>query len=162
MAKAIPRPEPVSAPSQKGARPSPGKKPAARRPRYTRAESRKICDRFHAAMPEPKGELHFVNPFTLLVAVVLSPVALLEELDMLDIAQCPKIIVETDNGIDDVNRCGLVYTKKTDLQEVYNSLLDGSESHLRSYVRNIEAIIGKGNYEAQVLPQTEVEIILGR
>jgi endonuclease III len=28
--------------------------------------------RFHASVPEPKGELEFVNPFTLLVAVVLS------------------------------------------------------------------------------------------
>ena len=31
-----------------------------------------IFRRFHAAEPEPKGELHSVNPFTLLVAVVLS------------------------------------------------------------------------------------------
>ncbi len=29
-------------------------------------------DRLAAAMPEPKGELNYVNPFTLLVAVVLS------------------------------------------------------------------------------------------
>jgi endonuclease-3 len=28
--------------------------------------------RFHAADPEPKGELDYINPFTLLVAVVLS------------------------------------------------------------------------------------------
>ena len=28
--------------------------------------------RFQAANPEPKGELHYVNPYTLLVAVVLS------------------------------------------------------------------------------------------
>lgn len=31
-----------------------------------------IFSRFHKAMPEPKGELEYVNPFTLLVAVVLS------------------------------------------------------------------------------------------
>jgi endonuclease III len=31
-----------------------------------------IFRRFQAAEPEPKGELHYVNPFTLLVAVVLS------------------------------------------------------------------------------------------
>jgi endonuclease III len=28
--------------------------------------------RFHASVPEPKGELEYINPFTLLVAVVLS------------------------------------------------------------------------------------------
>src|SRR5690606_26030972 len=31
-----------------------------------------IFRRFHAANPEPKGELEYVNPYTLLVAVVLS------------------------------------------------------------------------------------------
>ena len=31
-----------------------------------------IFRRFHAANPEPKGELRYINPFTLLVAVVLS------------------------------------------------------------------------------------------
>ena len=33
---------------------------------------REIFTRFQAAVPEPKGELEHVNPFTLLVAVVLS------------------------------------------------------------------------------------------
>ena len=33
---------------------------------------REIFDRFHAAEPEPKGELHHTNAFTLLVAVALS------------------------------------------------------------------------------------------
>ena len=33
---------------------------------------REIFDRFHAAEPEPKGELHHVNAFTLVVAVALS------------------------------------------------------------------------------------------
>ena len=31
-----------------------------------------IFARLHAANPEPRGELEYVNPFTLLVAVVLS------------------------------------------------------------------------------------------
>lgn len=42
--------------------------PRARKP----AEIREIFRRFQAANPEPKGELEHVNPFTLLVAVVLS------------------------------------------------------------------------------------------
>jgi endonuclease III len=36
------------------------------------AEVEEAFRRFQAAMPEPKGELQHVNPFTLLVAVVLS------------------------------------------------------------------------------------------
>ena len=42
------------------------------RARYTRAEMRAIFERFRKQRPEPKGELEHVNPFTLLVAVVLS------------------------------------------------------------------------------------------
>jgi endonuclease-3 len=38
----------------------------------TTAEIEEAFRRFRKAMPEPKGELHYVNPFTLLVAVVLS------------------------------------------------------------------------------------------
>src|SRR5262249_34048099 len=39
---------------------------------WTPAEVDEAFRRFQAAMPEPKGELHSVNAFTLLVAVVLS------------------------------------------------------------------------------------------
>ncbi len=42
------------------------------RARYTQAEMRAIFERFRQQRPEPKGELDHVNPFTLLVAVVLS------------------------------------------------------------------------------------------
>jgi hypothetical protein len=88
--------------------------------------------------------------------------AFIEELDMLDINQCPKVIVETDNGINDVSECGKVYTDNADIVRLYGSLLEGSESHLRAYVSNIEKQIGKGNYVAQVLTQAQVDTILGR
>jgi endonuclease-3 len=39
---------------------------------WTPAEVDEAFRRFQAAMPEPKGELQHINPFTLLVAVVLS------------------------------------------------------------------------------------------
>jgi endonuclease-3 len=39
---------------------------------WTEAEIEEVFRRLHAANPEPRGELHYVNPFTLLVAVVLS------------------------------------------------------------------------------------------
>ena len=39
---------------------------------WSRAEIAEAFARWRAAMPEPKGELEYVNPFTLLVAVVLS------------------------------------------------------------------------------------------
>ena len=59
------------------------KKPAARAkadskalqgatPPWSRTEIEEAFRRFEAAMPEPRGELEHINPFTLLVAVVLS------------------------------------------------------------------------------------------
>ena len=41
-------------------------------PQWTTAEIEEAFRRFQAARPEPKGELEHINPFTLLVAVVLS------------------------------------------------------------------------------------------
>jgi endonuclease-3 len=41
-------------------------------PQWTKPEIKEAFRRFKAAMPEPKGELQYVTPFTLLVAVVLS------------------------------------------------------------------------------------------
>ena len=54
------------------ARPA-GRAKAGKRVRpWTPAEVEEAFRRFHAANPEPKGELEYVNPYTLLVAVVLS------------------------------------------------------------------------------------------
>jgi len=87
--------------------------------------------------------------------------AFIEELDMLDIVGCPKVIVETSDLIAE-GQCGLTYTDEKALKTMYTHLVDGSKSHLRAYVKNIEEIIGEGNYVAQVLTQEEVDAILGR
>jgi endonuclease-3 len=66
MPKAVrPGPSPPK-PAGKGKR-----KPTARR-RASPERVEEIFQRFAAANPEPKGELEYVNPYTLLVAVVLS------------------------------------------------------------------------------------------
>jgi hypothetical protein len=88
--------------------------------------------------------------------------AFIEELDMMDINQCPQVIIETDNDINDVTECGKVYTDNEDVDDLYASLLDGSDSHLEGYVKNIEKYIGEGNYQAQVLPQEQVDELIGR
>lgn len=84
--------------------------------------------------------------------------ALIEELDMHDIADCPEVMAKADYA----DPCGLHYTDETALINAYSSLIDGSENHLRSYVGQIEAVIGECNYEAQYLPQEEVDAILSR
>jgi endonuclease-3 len=64
----------------KAARPKPAKVQAAadiaaahgELPQWTEAEIGEAFHRFEAANPDPRGELEHINPFTLLVAVVLS------------------------------------------------------------------------------------------
>jgi len=56
----------------KSLRPSEVKAPFPRPRKARDATVRQIFERFAAANPEPKGELEHANPFTLLVAVVLS------------------------------------------------------------------------------------------
>jgi endonuclease III len=53
-------------PKGKAAKPQPKPKP------WTEAEIEEAFRRLRAANPEPRGELQYINPFTLLVAVVLS------------------------------------------------------------------------------------------
>ena len=92
---------------------------------------------------------------------VLYVEAFIEELGMMDINQCPKVIVETDNGIDDISECGKIYTDRTDIQRLFGSLLEDLKNHLRSCVKSIEKQIGEDNYKAQVISQEEVDAILG-
>ncbi len=59
-------------PKKKASRTPPAKAATSRRGKLSAAEVAEIFARFATAMPEPKGELEHVNPYTLLVAVVLS------------------------------------------------------------------------------------------
>src|SRR4051795_13020382 len=56
-------------PSAKGSSP---KRPSAKRRTFSKAEAAEFYRRLAASRPIPKTELEFINPFTLLVAVVLS------------------------------------------------------------------------------------------
>src|ERR1041384_5393863 len=64
------QPKSAAAGSRQGSKP---KKPPLRATKpWTPAEVREAFTRFRKANPEPKGELEHLNPYTLLVAVVLS------------------------------------------------------------------------------------------
>jgi hypothetical protein len=98
--------------------------------------------------------------------------ALIEELDMHDIIYCPEVIVDAVGDITDQYGCGMEYTDAKALIRSYGNLLDGSESHLRAFVRVIETNFSAldypdfftedGLYKAQYLSQEEVDEILGR
>jgi endonuclease III len=76
MAKIIRKAKPKAAkPAAKKAVKAAKAKPAKRAPKpkpWTAAEVYEAFSRFRKANPEPKGELEHLNPYTLLVAVVLS------------------------------------------------------------------------------------------
>ncbi|MEZ5799371.1 MAG: endonuclease III [Nitratireductor sp.] len=82
------------------------------RSRYTRAEITEIFERFRQQRPEPRGELEHVNPFTLLVAVVLSAQA-------------------TDVGVNKATR-GLFAVADTP-----QKMLDLGEDKVREHIRTI-------------------------
>lgn len=88
--------------------------------------------------------------------------AYIEEMDMLDINYCPQEIVDRVASIISDADCGKVYTDNRDIQRLYESLLEGSENHLRAFVKNIERRLGKGSYQAQVLEPDQLEDILER
>lgn len=64
--------KPVKSKAESKRAPAIGKKIKANQALLTPAQSHEIFARFAAAMPHPQTELEHVNPFTLLVAVVLS------------------------------------------------------------------------------------------
>lgn len=86
--------------------------------------------------------------------------AYIEELDMMDIMTCPKVMIEQIDSINSANDCGLVYSKNRVINSLYENLLAGSENHLKAFVSNIERQIGEGAYQAQVLSQEELDKIL--
>lgn len=79
---------------------------------YTKAEIETIFTRFEARDPEPQGELLYVNPYTLLVAVVLSAQA-------------------TDIGVNKATR-GLFAEAKTP-----QAMLAVGEDRVRDHIRTI-------------------------
>lgn len=99
----------------KSATPKPTKpkptKPKPTKP-WTPAEIREVFIRFRKANPDPKGELEHVNPFTLLVAVVLSAQA-------------------TDAGVNKATRALF------EVADTPQKMLDLGEERLREYIKTI-------------------------
>jgi endonuclease-3 len=97
-----PKPKAQKAKAQKAKAPKP----------WTPQEVREAFERFRKANPEPRGELEHLNPFTLLVAVVLSAQA-------------------TDAG---VNRATRELFKVADTPQ---KMLELGEEKLRDYIKTI-------------------------
>ena len=98
-------------PVKKAAKPRlPGK--AAKPKPWTPAEVHEAFSRFRKANPEPKGELEHLNPYTLLVAVVLSAQA-------------------TDAGVNKATRALFA------VADTPRKMLELGEERLRDYIKTI-------------------------
>jgi len=102
-AVAKPKPARTSAPAKKSLK--------AAKP-WTPSEIHAVFSRFRKANPEPKGELEHLNPYTLLVAVVLSAQA-------------------TDAGVNKATR------ELFKIADTPQKMLDLGEEALRDYIRTI-------------------------
>jgi endonuclease III len=126
--------------------------------RLKASDIEEIFKRFHAANPEPKGELHSVNDFTFLVAVVLSAQATDEGVNKATIslfakADTPEKIVAMgeDKLRDAVKTIGLYRMKAKNVLALSQKLIDLHGSKVPSTREELETLPGVGRKTANVV-----------
>ena len=119
-----------------------------------------IFRRFHAANPEPKGELHYVNPYTLLVAVVLSAQATDEGVNratkpLFAIADTPEKMVALgeDTVRDMIKTIGLFRGKAKNVIALSQQLIDRHGGQVPDDREALEALPGRWAQDGQCRPQ---------
>jgi endonuclease-3 len=121
-------------------------------------EIEEIFRRFHAANPEPKGELHSVNDFTLLVAVVLSAQATDEGVNkaakpLFAIANTPEKMVALgeDTVRDYIKTIGLFRGKAKNVIALSQQLIEKHGGKVPDDREALEALPGVGRKTANVV-----------
>ena len=117
-----------------------------------------IFRRFHAANPEPQGELHYVNPFTLLVAVVLSAQATDEGVNratrpLFAIADTPEKMAALgeDTVREMIKTIGLFRNKAKNVIALSRQLIDHHGGEVPDDREALEALPGVGRKTANVV-----------
>jgi endonuclease III len=140
-------------------------KAAARRPVKKRASRRadparvhEIFTRFAAALPEPKGELEYRDPYTLLIAVVLSAQATDAGVNkatrgLFALADTPgKMIALGEEGvIEQIKTIGLYRNKAKNVIALSEALLRDHHGRTPSAREALEALPGVGRKTANVV-----------
>lgn len=121
-------------------------------------EIAEIFRRFQSANPEPKGELHYLNPFTLLVAVVLSAQATDEGVNratkpLFAIADTPQKMVALgeDTVRDAIKTIGLFRGKAKNVIALSQQLIDLHGGEVPDDREALEALPGVGRKTANVV-----------
>jgi endonuclease-3 len=124
----------------------------------TPAQIETLFARFHAANPEPKGELYSVNDFTFLVAVVLSAQATDAGVNkategLFARADTPeKMVALGEDGIRDaIKTIGLFRAKAKNVYLLSQTLIKQHQSRLPHSREALEALPGVGRKTANVV-----------
>jgi endonuclease III len=132
-------------------------KPKAPKP-WTEAEVREAFSRFQKANPEPKGELEHLNPFTLLVAVVLSAQATDAGVNratraLFAVADTPqKMIALGEERLRDyIKTIGLYRTKAKNVIALSQKLITDFGGEVPRTREEIESLPGAGRKTANVV-----------
>jgi len=140
-------------PAVKAARPK-----KARRKAVDAATVHEIFSRLRAANPEPKGELEYVNPYTLLVAVVLSAQATDAGVNkatraLFKAANTPKKMVALgeDKVRDYIKTIGLFRTKAKNVMALSQQLIDQYGGEIPRTREELEQLPGVGRKTANVV-----------
>jgi endonuclease III len=131
---------------------------AAALPQWTAAEVEEAFRRFAAANPDPRGELHYVNPFTLLVAVVLSAQATDAGVNkatpaLFKLADTPEKMVKLGEPRvrDLIKTIGLFRTKAKNVVALSQQLIDRHGGNVPRDRDALEALPGVGRKTANVV-----------
>ena len=119
---------------------------------------RAIFERFHAANPEPRGELHFSTPFELLIAVILSAQATDKSVNLATDqlyrrANTPESILKLgQEGLERyVKSIGLYRAKAKNILATCKLLLDKHGGEVPRTREALEALPGVGRKTANVV-----------
>lgn len=168
--KSVEKPAPQGRGAVAGAAPAPKAKRAASKA-VQAARARKtlpravgpavveeIFERFHAADPQPKGELEYVNPFTLLVAVVLSAQATDVGVNkatrpLFAVADTPQKILALgeDKVREAIKTIGLFRTKARNVIELSRQLIERFGGEVPAAREALESLPGVGRKTANVV-----------
>jgi endonuclease-3 len=127
-------------------------------PQWTPAEVDEAFRRFAAANPEPRGELHYVNPFTLLVAVVLSAQATDAGVNkatpaLFKLADTPEKMIKLGEAKvrDLIKTIGLYRTKAKNVVALSQMLVEQHGGQVPHDREALEALPGVGRKTANVV-----------
>ena len=124
----------------------------------TNEEMQVAFSRFQSQNPNPKSELDYVNPFTLLVAVVLSAQATDKGVnkatkDLFKIADSPQKMLELgeENLITYIKSIGLYKNKAKNIINLSKKLISDYDSQVPDSMEDLMTLAGVGRKTANVV-----------